>query len=96
VTGSKFCQDQYPCLIEARYADEGDDAIPGDRLVLNPVEREDLMEERLIRGHGETRGNLYLRPGNYHVVSTNEANRVIYRADITVDGTPTLPPRKAQ
>jgi hypothetical protein len=96
VTGSKFCQDQYPCLIEARYADEGDDAIPGDRLVLNPVEREDLMDERLVRGHGETRGNLYLRPGNYHVVSTNEANHVIYRQDITVEGTPTLPPRKAR
>jgi hypothetical protein len=94
VAGSKFCQDQYPCLIEARYADEGDDAIPGDRLVLNPVEHEDLMEERLVRGHGETRGNLYLRPGNYHVVGTNEANRVIYRQDITVDGTPTLPARK--
>jgi hypothetical protein len=96
VTGSKFCQDQYPCLIEARYADEGDDAIPGDRLVLNPVEREDLMDERLVRGHGETRGNLYLRPGSYHVAATNEANHVIYRQDITVEGTPTLPPRKTR
>ena len=31
------CNRHYPCLIEARYANEGDDAIPADRLVLDPV-----------------------------------------------------------
>ena len=87
VSGSQFCQDQYPCLIEARYADEGEDAIPGDRLVLNPVEKAERLQDRLIMGsHGVTQASLYLRPGNYHVVSTNEANRTLYRADITVEG----------
>jgi hypothetical protein len=43
VSGSTFCQDQYPCLIEARYANEGDDAIPGYRLVLNPVEKAERL-----------------------------------------------------
>ena len=43
-----------------------------------------------IAGTGQA--NLFLRPGSYHVVSTNEANRVLYRADVTVSGTPTLPP----
>jgi hypothetical protein len=85
VSGSTFCQDQYPCLIEARYANEGDDAIPGDRLVLNPVEKAERLEDRLIMGsHGVTQASLYLRPGKYHVTSTNEANRVIYRQDIDV------------
>jgi hypothetical protein len=92
VSGSQFCQDQYPCLIEARYADEGDDAIPADRLVLNPVEKAERLQDRLIMGHGVTQANLYLRPGRYHLTSTNEANRVLYRADATVNGTPTLPP----
>jgi hypothetical protein len=84
VSGSKVCQDQYPCLVEARYADEGDDAIPGDRLVLNPIEKADRLEERLVMGHGVTQAPLYLRPGHYHVISTSEANRVLYREDIDV------------
>ena len=85
VSGSTFCQDQYPCLIEARYANEGDDAIPGDRLVLNPVEKAERLEDRLIMGsHGVTQASLYLRPGKYHVTSTNEGNRTIYRQDIDV------------
>ena len=90
VSGSQYCQDQYPCLIEARYADEGDDAIPADRLVLNPVEKAERLEDRLIMGsHGVTQASLYLRPGTYHILSTNEANRTLYRADITVEGPPT-------
>jgi len=92
VSGSQYCQDQYPCLIEARYADEGDDAIPADRLVLNPVEKAERLQDRLVMGHGVTQANLFLRPGKYHLVSTNEADRVLYRADVTVNGTPTLPP----
>jgi hypothetical protein len=85
VGGSTFCQDQYPCLIEARYANEGDDAIPADRLVLNPVEKAERLEDRLIMGsHGVTQASLYLRPGKYHVTSTNEGNRTIYRQDIDV------------
>jgi tetratricopeptide (TPR) repeat protein len=86
VDGATFCQSQYPCLIEARYADESDDSIPGDRLVLNPVEKADRLEDRLVKGHGQAQAYLYLRPGKYHVMSTNEANRVLYRQDITVEG----------
>lgn len=86
ISGSTFCQNEYPCLIEARYADEGEDSIPADRLVLNPVEKAERLEDRLIKGHGQAQASLYLRPGKYRVVSTNEANRVLYRQDITVDG----------
>jgi len=90
VSGSVHCQDQYPCLIEARYANEGDDSILADRLVLNPVEKAERLEDRLIMGsHGVTQASLYLRPGTYHILSTNEANRTLYRADITVEGPPT-------
>jgi len=92
VSGSSFCQNEYPCLIEARYADESDDAIPADRLVLNPVEKAERLEDRLIKGHGEAQASLYLRPGRYHVLSTNEANRVLYRQDITVEGAGNPPP----
>ena len=88
VSGSQFCQDQYPCLIEARYADESDDSISGDRLVLNPVERAERLQDRLIMGHGVTQASLYLRPGKYRIQSSNEANRVLYRADVTIEGAP--------
>jgi hypothetical protein len=83
VSGSGTCQNAYPCLVEARYANEGDDAIPADRVVLDPVEH---IGDRVTKGHGEASANLYLRPGKYRLISTDESNRVLYRTDIVVQG----------
>jgi hypothetical protein len=86
VNGSA-CQADFPCLIEARYANESDDAIPADRVVLNPTEKADRLEDRLVKGHGEAHADIYLRPGKYRISGTDEANRLLFRQDVTVAGT---------
>lgn len=85
---TKPCQNQYPCLIEARYANEGDDAIPADRLVLDPTTTTNTSDARLSQGRPETHSDLYLRPGSYVLTATNSENRVIQRRTITIAGAP--------
>jgi hypothetical protein len=84
VNGS-ICQGDFPCLIEARYANEGADAIPADRLVLSVVESNAGLDGRLVTGHGDAHGDLYLRPGRYRLTATNESNRTVYSQDVTID-----------
>ncbi|HEX7770044.1 MAG TPA: hypothetical protein VF422_08440 [Dokdonella sp.] len=79
-----FCQGQFPCLIEARYAGEGNDAIPADRLVLDPLGDAESPDERLFHNFVEVRGLLYLRPGRYRLVSLSAEGRVISRRDATI------------
>jgi hypothetical protein len=81
------CQGDFPCLIEARYANETDDAIPADRVVLNPTEKAERLEDRLVMGHGQARAVLYLRPGKYRLSGSDEANRVLFRQDVVIEGT---------
>lgn len=85
VNGSA-CQGDFPCLIEARYVNESDDAIPADRVILNPIEKADRLEDRLVKGHGVALADIYLRPGKYRISGTDEANRVLFRQDVTVAG----------
>jgi len=80
-----LCQGDFPCLIEARYANEGTDAIPADRLVLTVVESNAGLDGRLITGHGDAHGDLYLRPGRYRLTATNDSNRTVYSQDVTID-----------
>lgn len=80
-----LCQDDYPCLIEARYANEGEDAIPADRLVLDPVKSAQSNDERLFQRRPQTHANLYLRPGAYRLTGTNNDNRVLFRQNIVID-----------
>ncbi|MET0225140.1 MAG: hypothetical protein ABW187_01740 [Dokdonella sp.] len=80
-----LCQGDFPCLIEARYANEGADAIPADRLVLAVVESNAGLDGRLITGHGDAHGSLYLRPGRYRLTATNDSNRVVSSQDVTID-----------
>ena len=80
-----LCQDEYPCLVEARYADEGEDSIPADRAVLDPVHADDGLRDRMQRGRVEPHTNLYLRPGRYRLVSLNAENRVITKQDAVID-----------
>ena len=79
-----FCQRQFPCLVEARYADEGDDAVPADRLVLDPANAINRVNDKVVQGQLEVHGYLYLRPGRYRIGSVDRDNRPITRKDVTV------------
>lgn len=69
-----LCQKQVPCLIEARYADEGKDAIPADRLVFDHI---DILGEQAV-------GDLYLRPGNYRLTVSALDERVLANQTLAV------------
>ncbi|HEX7111030.1 MAG TPA: hypothetical protein VF216_01185 [Mizugakiibacter sp.] len=81
---SDMCSNNYPCLIEARYADEGDDAIPADRAMLYPIAANVAAVERTLRLKTEPTTDLYLRPGRYRLTATSIDNRLLSRRDILV------------
>lgn len=77
-----ICGGNFPCLLEPRPVDEGQDAIPSDRLLL--VHAEPIKAARVH--------NLYLRPGKYVMTVTSRDNRVITRNRINVSTTPAVSP----
>lgn len=83
VTGQR-CNHTFPCLVEARYADEGPDAIPADRMALDPVPLGATTEERVSNGFIMPVGDLYLRPGKYRLTYSDENAQRLFQQDITV------------
>jgi len=78
-----LCRGQFPCLVEARYADEGSDAVAADRALLSvPQESSSIERQATIREVPPSR--LFLRPGKYHLTTTDRGNRVLSAADIVV------------
>ncbi len=78
------CDRHYPCLVEARYADEGDDAIPADRMVLDPVPLNALSSERVVTDAKVPFGELYLRPGKYRLSYTDADATRLFSRTITI------------
>jgi len=92
------CQQHFPCLVEARYADESDDAIPADRLVLDQVPLLGTLDLRMtISSQGVPGSDLYLRPGKYRLRFSTENGDPLHHQNITVpakrggDSAATLP-----
>jgi hypothetical protein len=92
VSGER-CQRSYPCLVEARYADEGSDAIPADRLLLNTLPPNPVASDRLSNGLIAPGSDLYLRPGTYRLRFIGEDDRTLFHRNITVRPAP--PPHDA-
>ncbi len=90
VSGER-CRRSYPCLVEARYADEGADAIPADRLLLNTLPPNPVASDRLSNGLVAPGSDLYLRPGKYRLRCIGEDDRTLFHRNITVRPEP--PPR---
>lgn len=84
VRGEDVCRDEYPCLVEARYADEGDDAIAADRLAFDPPPRYAKADDALRPADGASVGELYLRPGKYRLLATDTQGHPLGRRIITV------------
>jgi hypothetical protein len=80
-----LCQDRYPCLVEARYADEDDDAIPADRLVLDTIPLMMVGNVGITTNNSDlASGELYLRPGRYRLSAVDQNGHVLYNAGINV------------
>lgn len=84
VTGA-LCVNEYPCLIEARYMDESDDAIPADRVVLEWRGRAKSPSDRVRTSNdSDPIAYLFLKPGKYRLMSRDTSNRKLQRTVITV------------
>ncbi|WP_232823467.1 hypothetical protein [Dyella sp. C9] len=70
VVSSEICQRQLPCVVEARYANEGPDAIPADRYVFSA---------------DNTMNTLYLRPGTYRLVAWDRNGHTVSERNLTVE-----------
>ncbi|MEO8672037.1 MAG: hypothetical protein ABI411_12040 [Tahibacter sp.] len=82
--GGEICRGELPCLIEARYPDEDDDAIPADRTVLGLADPHASEDEHKFVSASRLRGELYLRPGRYRVRGVNSENHALTSQNITV------------
>lgn len=85
------CRHHYPCLVEARYGDEGTDAIPADRLLLDqtPLGIADSSQVAVYSSTQEVpSADLYLRPGKYQLSFIVDNDRVIHHEDIVVPDAP--------
>lgn len=69
LVSSEMCQRQLPCVVEARYAGEGDDAVAADRYVFTA---------------DNTVNTLYLRPGDYLLVSWDREGHTLTKRNLTV------------
>ncbi|HEX4481296.1 MAG TPA: hypothetical protein VH082_10835 [Rudaea sp.] len=82
--GSEICRNQYPCLIEAFYSGEDDNAVAADRTLLNVIDSQSPANERLLNGIVQSESRLFLRPGSYHIKVTDKGNRAVGSRDITI------------
>ena len=86
LVSAEGCRDHYPCLVEARYSNEGPDAIAADRLILDqtPI----AVSISGLSAYSSTQavpsGDLYLRPGSYELSFTAEGDKVEHRETIEV------------
>ena len=80
-----LCDNSYPCLVEARYEGEGDDAVPADRVVIEWKGRNAQAGE-VVRESSDAvpLADLYLRPGRYRVMVRDISNQKRQRHTITV------------
>jgi hypothetical protein len=80
-----LCQGHWPCMVAARYADEGQDAVPADRMVLDPVSLMTIDDIKITTGdYSIPVGQLYLRPGRYKLTVTDQEGHRIGATTITV------------
>jgi hypothetical protein len=80
------CHGHYPCLVEARYGNEGPDAIPADRMLLDQLPM--MVSISGIAAYsnmqGMPSGTLYLCPGSYTLSFIADGDRVMHKETIVV------------
>jgi hypothetical protein len=85
-----YCSSHFPCLIEARYSNEGEDAIPADRMMLDriPLGESESRIQVFTNNEEIPSGNLYLRPGRYRLAFSDQNGHVLHREEIVVGDSP--------
>lgn len=79
-----MCRGRFPCLIEARYANEGDDAVAADRALLDIMQPGTNIADRVQVDPGTVKSRLFLRPGKYRINAVDRSNRIITSREVTV------------
>ncbi|HET9191077.1 MAG TPA: hypothetical protein VFN69_10910, partial [Rudaea sp.] len=79
-----MCRGRFPCLIEARYANEGDDAVAADRALLNIMQPGTDIADRVQTDPGTVKSRLFLRPGKYRINAVDRSNRIITSREVTI------------
>ncbi len=83
-------EDAYPCMIEARYDGEPDNAIPADRLVVEFKGRLAGFGDKVRQSSDPYPiAELWLRPGRYQILARNMDNQIRFRQTIEVKSGPT-------
>lgn len=86
IVSADACHAHYACLVEARYSNEGPDAIPADRMLLDlpPMAISISGVAAYSTTQGVPSGNLYLRPGSYQLSFSVDGDKVLHRETIVV------------
>ncbi|MFT3791809.1 MAG: hypothetical protein QM741_12210 [Rudaea sp.] len=82
--GGDLCRNRFPCLIEARYANEGDDAVAADRTVLDAIDPSAPTTQHAPADHGSAQSRLYLYPGDYRLSAIDGRGRVVSSQSATI------------
>lgn len=78
------CRGQFPCMIEAHYDGEGEDAVAADRVVLNAVATSTSMSEQVPADRAGAPSRLYLYPGSYRLTAVDRDGRILATHKITI------------
>lgn len=81
----RMCDEQYPCMIEARPVGEPDEAVPADRAVIEFKGRIAAYGDKVrqsIDPYPVT--DLWLRPGKYEILARDLSNQPRHRQQIVV------------
>ena len=81
-----LCDLEYPCIIEARYKNEDDSAIPADRAVIELGGHHAVGSDKLRESNSAVQlSTLWLRPGEYRLVARNKDDRIVSRRNLTIE-----------
>lgn len=81
---SDLCNKKFPCLIQAFYADETENPVAADRALINVVDPKASIAQRILPDHGNSRSQLFLRPGEYRITATDRNDHRLFSRKIIV------------
>jgi hypothetical protein len=79
-----WCRGRFPCLIQAYYANEGTEAVPADRAMLNIIDPGADIANRVVTAQSDVKSRLFLRPGKYRIVASDRTNRTLSSREVDI------------